>query len=42
MGFYSDLDGGVQHPYLAVDEAGKTLHFVQNGLDMKLNSWSVP
>jgi hypothetical protein len=38
----ADLDGlglllAAMHAHLAVDEAGKTLHTIQNGLNLQLN-----
>ncbi len=37
MGFHQDFDRRLQHPHLAVSEAHKMLHFIQNGLNVKLN-----
>jgi len=31
-----------QHPHFLVDEANETLHLIQNGLNLKLNSWFLP
>jgi len=42
MSLHLNFDGGLQHPHFAVYEAGKMLHFVQDGFNVKLNSWSQP
>jgi hypothetical protein len=38
MGFHLDFDHRLQHPRLAVHEAGKILRLIQDGLNVKLNS----
>src|ERR1700736_4192828 len=46
MGRYSDLDRFrllvTQHLHFVIYEAHKSLHPVQNGLNLKLNSWFPP
>jgi hypothetical protein len=38
--FHADFDLRFQQAHFAVDEAGKTLHSIEDGLNLKLNRWS--
>jgi hypothetical protein len=42
MRFHLDLDLRLQQAHLTVHQANETLHPVEDGLNLKLNSWSLP